>query len=312
MPEEDYTWLPRAELLDFDELSLLVDAFVAAGVRRVRITGGEPLLRRDLDKLVALLARKPGLDEVALTTNGLLLHDQAGALARAGLTRLTVSLDTLRPERFEALTRRDALAEVLAGIAAARAAGLGAGLKIDAVVLRGVNDDELFDLLSFSREHGAEVRFIEYMDVGGATSWQPERVVGARELLAAIGRALGAPSACAGRGAAPAQRYLLPDGTTFGVIASVTEPFCRDCDRSRVTADGLWLHCLYAHDGIDLKQPLRAGAGVAALTAQIRSGWARRRDRGAELRAGLPERAPLVPVEALRRRPHLEMHKRGG
>jgi cyclic pyranopterin phosphate synthase len=307
MPEAEYTWLPRGELLDFDELSLLVDAFVAAGVTRVRITGGEPLLRRDLHRLVELLAAKPGLDEVALTTNGLLLADQAAALAGAGLSRLTVSLDTLRRERFLALTRRDELDAVLAGIDAARAAGLGADLKLDTVVLRGVNDDELADLVAFGREHEAEVRFIEYMDVGGATGWEPAKVVSSAEILARLG---GTP--LDGRGAAPAQRYALPDGTTFGVIASVTEPFCSDCDRSRVTADGLWLHCLYAHDGVDLKGLLRGGAGVDELRGHIAAGWAGRRDRGAEARSALPARNALVPVEALRRRPHLEMHTRGG
>src|SRR5581483_1209519 len=170
MPEEDYVWLPNAEILSFEEVSALVDRFIALGVRKVRLTGGEPLLRRDLPELVKLLAAKP-LDDLALTTNGVLLEQQASALREAGLHRVTVSLDTLKPARFVALTRRDAHAKVLAGIAAAHAAGFPAGLKLDCVALKGLNDDELKPLLDFGAEHGAEVRFIEYMDVGGATLW---------------------------------------------------------------------------------------------------------------------------------------------
>lgn len=314
MPEPEYAWLPRAELLDFDELSLLVDAFVGAGVRRLRITGGEPLLRRDLHRLVALMTAKAGLTDVALTTNGILLASQARALAEAGLHRLTVSLDTLDPARFATLTGRDAFGEVIAGIAAARAAGLGAGLKIDTVALRGVNDDELASLIRFGRREGAEVRFIEYMDVGGATHWSPDAVLTAAEILETVTGELGPVTPLAGRGAAPAQRYALADGTTFGIIASVTQPFCRDCDRSRVTADGMWLFCLYATSGIDLKALLRSAHGrdTARLGAHVARLWSRRVDRGAELRGALGSRGAFVSVDALRKNPHLEMHKRGG
>jgi cyclic pyranopterin phosphate synthase len=312
MPEPDYRWLPRAELLDFEELTRLTACFCAAGVDRVRLTGGEPLLRRDLAVLVCALRALPGVRELALTTNGLLLAEQAAGLRQAGLDRVTVSLDTLRADRFAALTRRDALASVLTGIEAARAAGLGAGLKIDAVVLRGLNDDEIVPLLDYGRSVGAEVRFIEYMDVGGATGWKPEAVVSRAEILAAVERARGPVRPHGERGAAPAERFELDDGTTFGIIASTTAPFCRTCDRSRVTADGVWYHCLYAARGIDLKQHLRSGIDDDALRAVITSGWSARADRGAELRAGMTERGALVPVEALRRDPHLEMHTRGG
>jgi len=310
MPEADYLWLERDRILRFEEIGAAVDAFCDLGVHRVRLTGGEPLLRRDLPTLVALLAAKRALSDVALTTNGLLLADQAAALRAAGLHRVTVSLDTLRADRFRALTRRDELRRVRAGIEAA-AAEFG-GLKLDAVVMRGTNDDELADLLAFGREVGAEVRFIEYMDVGGATRWTPERVVGRDELLARIGATEGAAVPLAEDTSAPADRYRLPDGTVFGIIASTTAPFCDACDRSRLTADGQWYLCLYARLGIDLRRLLRAGASRAELAAAIARGWGARADRGAVDRLAERERAPLASVSELRGDPHLEMHTRGG
>jgi cyclic pyranopterin phosphate synthase len=197
------------------------------------------------------------------------------------------------------------------GIEAARAAGFGA-LKLDTVVLRGENEDELADLVSFAREIGAEVRFIEYMDVGGATRWTPTRVVSRAEILAAMARAHGAAEPIEGRGAAPAERFRLRDGTTFGIIASTTAPFCRACDRARLTADGVLYQCLYARDGLDLRARVRDGASVRELTALVARAWAARADRGAEERLGAEHRGPMVPVEALRKDPHLEMHTRGG
>jgi len=311
MPEEEYRWLDRVALLSFEELARLVDLFVAQGVRKVRLTGGEPLLRRDLDALVALLARKPGVEELALTTNGLLLAEQAEALRRAGLHRLTVSLDTLDARRFETLTRRSGHDRVLAGIDAARAAGFR-DLKLDTVVVRGVNDDELAPLLRYARSVGAELRFIEYMDVGGATRWSHEQVVGRAELLARVADAFGPATPLPGRDAAPAERFALRDGTTFGVIASTTAPFCRACDRSRLTADGVWFLCLYAATGIDLRGPLRAGKSDEELLALIAPAWRGRADRGAEERLALRERKPLAPLQQLQQDPHLEMHTRGG
>jgi len=327
MPEVDYQWLPRAELLDFDELGLLVDRFCALGVTRLRLTGGEPLLRRHLPRLIALLASKPALCDVALTTNGLLLADHAAALREAGLHRLTVSLDTLRPERFRRLTRRDALSDALAGIAAAADAGFasrpagappdlsGAGparLKLDTVLMRGFNDDEITPLLAFAADSGSELRFIEYMDVGGATRWSADRVVDRAEILQTIARALGPPEPLTGRGAAPAERFRLPSGQVFGVVASTTAPFCQRCNRSRLTADGHWYHCLYAERGVDLKAPLRGGADAAQLEALLTQHWRARDDRGAERRAAMDERRALLPAAALRGKPHLEMHTRGG
>src|SRR4051812_31391254 len=181
MPETDYAWLPRESILDFEEIAAIADAFTGLGVDRVRVTGGEPLLRRDLPKLIELLAARPAIRDLALTTNGVLLANQADALRAAGLHRLTISLDTLHRDRFQALARFDELPAVLAGIEAASRAGFSA-LKIDTVVLRGRNDDELQPLLDFGRNVGAEVRFIEYMDVGGATHWSMDTVVSRAEI----------------------------------------------------------------------------------------------------------------------------------
>lgn len=311
MPEEEYRWLPRADILDFEEIGALVDAFTDVGVDRVRLTGGEPLLRRDLDQLVALLAAKPALRDVALTTNGILLAEHARALRDAGLHRVTVSLDTLRESTFRSLARRDGLDRVLAGIAAARDAGFRR-IKIDTVLIRGTNDDEIVPLYEYARSVDAELRFIEYMDVGGATRWSMDQVVTREQVLATLRAEYGAPVAIHDDGSAPAERFLLPDGTTFGIIASTTRPFCASCDRSRLTADGRWLTCLYATSGHDLRGPLRAGASRAELASRIRGTWSARTDRGAEDRLAAHERGAFVALEDLRKDPHLEMHTRGG
>jgi GTP 3',8-cyclase len=311
MPEEEYVWLEREYLLTFEELGTLTGIFAELGVGKIHLTGGEPLLRRDFPKLVALIRRNPGISELVLTTNGVLLADHAAALKSAGLDRITVSLDTLRPERFRALTRTDAHARVLAGIDAARRAGFTA-LKIDTVVVRGVNDDELADLIEFGKQAGAEVRFIEYMDVGGATDWAWEKVFPQSEMLERLARRYGAITPLGQAGAAPAARFALSDGAAFGIIASMTAPFCRTCDRSRLTADGLWLLCLYAQRGTDLRKPLREGASREEIQRLIASAWQIRADRGAELRRELRQRGPLVTLEQLRSDPHLEMHTRGG
>jgi cyclic pyranopterin phosphate synthase len=310
MPEEDYAWLPREDVLHFEEASALVDVFLSLGVDRLRLTGGEPLLRRDLPDFVAMLAVKPGLADLALTTNGILLADQIDALKTAGLRRITVSLDTLRADRFTALSRVDELARVKKGLVAAHRA-YGA-FKIDTVVIRGVNDDELVDLVEYGRSLNAEVRFIEYMDVGGATRWSPERVVPRDEILATLAARYGPIEPIADVSSAPADRFRLPDGTTFGIIASTTAPFCRTCDRSRLTADGMWYLCLYAASGVDLRGALRGGASPAMLADLIAATWRARDDRGAETRLALGDRRAFIPVRALRQDPHLEMHTRGG
>ena len=310
MPEQEYVWLPKQSILTFEEISRVVRVFTALGVEKVRLTGGEPLLRHDLPTLTAMLARIPGISDLAMTTNGLLLAKHAESLRSAGLARVTVSLDTLRPERMRDLARTDRHADVLDGIAAARRAGF-TQLKLNTVVMRGVNDDELVDLVDFGRAQGAEVRFIEYMDVGGATGWSAEQVVSHREMLDVLTRHYGTITPIRADNA-PAERFRLPDGTTFGIIASTTTPFCRSCDRSRLTADGSWLLCLYAEQGIDLRAPLRNGASDADLAELIAATWQGRTDRGAEERLGLAERTPLFKVEGLRADPHREMHTRGG
>ncbi len=311
MPEESYVWLPRDDILHFEEISALIDCFTDLGVDRVRLTGGEPLLRQGLSNLLRLLAAKPALRDIALTTNGVLLGEQAPALRAAGLHRVTVSLDTLRPDRFRALTRRDTLPQVLAGIAAADAAGFRP-LKLDTVVMRGVNEDEVADLIEFARPYGAEVRFIEYMDVGGATQWSFDKVHSRDAILADLTRRYGPIEALREEGSAPADRYRLADGTLFGIIASTTAPFCRACDRARLTADGMWYLCLYARLGTDLRGALRRGASREEIKAMISGRWQRRDDRGAERRLAERDRAALLPRGELRDDPHLEMHTRGG
>ena len=311
MPEEEYVWLPREEILHFEEVSRLVDVFITLGVDKVRLTGGEPLLRRDVAQLIRLLAAKPALRDLALTTNGVLLADEAQALKDAGLHRVTVSLDTLDADRFTVLTRRTTHAKVLEGIAAVPRAGF-TDTKLDTVVIRGVNDDELMALIEFGRTVPAEVRFIEYMDVGGATRWSMERVVSRREMLERLERRYGRIEPIVEQTTAPADRFRLPDGTTFGIISSTTAPFCADCDRSRLTADGMWYLCLYALAGIDLRAPVRRGASPDELRALITGRWQARTDRGAEERLALRDRSPLMQIGQLRLDPHLEMHTRGG
>jgi len=311
MPEPEYVWLPREDVLSFEEISTLADAFIDEGVDRIRITGGEPLLRRNLPILIESLAAKKRIADLALTTNGLLLKTHAAALKSAGLHRVTVSLDTLHRDRFRALTGSSDHDAVLAGIDAAAAAGF-TPLKLDTVVIRGVNDDELIPLIDFARRVDAEVRFIEYMDVGGATRWSPAAVVPRAEMLETIGRHFGGVIPLGGQGSAPAERFLLPDGRTFGIIASTTHPFCSDCDRARLTADGIWLLCLYASAGTDLRRPLRAGATLEEIRQLIHTVWSLRADRGAEERLGLDRQTTLIPVRALKKDAHLEMHTRGG
>jgi cyclic pyranopterin phosphate synthase len=313
MPEEQYTWLPRPSILDYEEIARLVGVFAALGVAKVRLTGGEPLLRQDLPELVALLRRVESLREIAMTTNGILLARHAAALRTAGLDRVTVSLDTLRPDRFEHFARRARLQEALEGIRAVRDVGFS-DLKINTVVVRGGNDDELADILEFGRREGAQVRFIEYMDVGGATRWSAADVVSRSEMLERIGKRFGAPVPLADAAdvGAPAERFALPDGTVFGIIASTTAPFCGSCGRSRLTADGLWYTCLYQEAGVDLKSRLRDGAADAELGALVRDVWSARTERGAEQRLVKVRRGPLYAPESLKADPHREMHTRGG
>lgn len=315
MPEQDYVWLPREDVLTHEEMANLTGFFTDLGVDRVRLTGGEPLLRRGLPELIRLLRQNQRVTDLALTTNGILLADYAEELYEAGLHRITVSLDTLRPERFLQLTRRDEYARVLEGIESMGRVGF-TGLKLDSVAIRGFNDDELVDLIEFGKQVQAEVRFIEYMDVGGANEWSQDKVFSRAAMLSRLSEYYGAIEPMPERGAAPAQRFLLPDGTTFGIIPSTTTPFCATCDRSRLTADGMWYRCLYATAGTDLRKSLRAGTSADEMRALIRAGWEGRRDRGAEERKALERDGlrvgGLIDIEKLREDPHLEMHARGG
>jgi GTP 3',8-cyclase len=311
MPEENYVWLPRQSILSFEEMTRLAGIFAGLGAEKVRITGGEPLLRHDLPRLVAQLRALDGVEDLALTTNGLLLARYSAGLKAAGLDRLTVSLDTLRPERMETFARTPHHADILAGLDAARASGF-TGTKINTVVIRGFNDDEIVDLVEFGRERDLEIRFIEYMDVGGATHWSASEVVSQRDILQRIERRYGPVTAEPGRDSAPAERFRLADGTRFGIIASTTTPFCRSCDRSRVTADGTWFLCLYSENGLDLRELLRTGAADAEIAALVAETWSARDDRGAERRAELTDRGTLYQLESLRADPRREMHTRGG
>jgi cyclic pyranopterin phosphate synthase len=310
MPEQEYVWLPRSSILSFEEIDRLTGIFTSLGVTKLRLTGGEPLLRHDLPDLVALLSARSELEDIALTTNGILLARYAAQLRSAGLSRVTVSLDTLRPERMQEFARSARHQDVLAGIRAAGDAGFG--LKLNVVVIRGYNDDELIDLVEFARSASAEVRFIEYMDVGGATDWSLSQVVSQSEILERLALHYGPIQPLPKADAAPAERFRLSDGTVLGVIASTTAPFCRTCDRARLTADGTWLLCLYGENGLDLREALRNGSTDAEIASRISEAWRARNDRGAEIRAGAADRGALYQLASLRADPHREMHTRGG
>jgi cyclic pyranopterin phosphate synthase len=311
MPEQDYVWLPRQSILSFEEIDRLVGLFLELGVDKVRLTGGEPLLRQDLPSLVGLLRRHDRLRDIALTTNGILLARHASALQKAGLGRVTISLDTLRPERMLEFARSPRHTDVIDGIRAARQAGL-TPIKLNVVVIRGYNDDEMMDLLAFARAQGAELRFIEYMDVGGATRWSMDQVVGQREILQRLELEYGPIVPLDQQGSAPAERFRLADGTIVGIIASTTAPFCRTCDRSRLTADGTWLLCLYGESGLDLREALRSGLPDDEIATRIGDSWTARTDRGAESRVESDQRGALYQLDSLRADPHREMHTRGG
>jgi cyclic pyranopterin phosphate synthase len=288
----DPLWFPRDEILRYEEIVQLVGVLRARGVRKVRITGGEPLVRRDVPRLVALLREVDGIEDLSLTTNGLRLAELAADLAAAGLRRVNVSLDTLDPARFLALTRRDALDRVLRGLAAAAAAGL-APLKVNAVVLRGVNDDEVETLVAHAREHNFEIRFIEFMPLENGKTWDLERVVGGDEIRRRIARRWPIEPDPGADPHAPAARYRFRDGRgAVGFIDSVTRPFCAGCSRLRLTADGKLRVCLYDDRETDLKGPLRSGASPAELDRLIERAVRGKGPGGAldilERRAALP------------------------
>jgi len=284
MPLDKYEWIDRHEILTFEEITRLAGLFVALGVEEIRLTGGEPLLRHNLEDLVAQLAGLEGVHDLSLTTNASLLREKAAVLAAAGLKRINVSLDTINADKFQVMTRRNDLANVLEGLLAARRHGLSP-IKINSVIERGINDDDILQMVEFSRQNGFWIRFIEYMDVGNSNSWVSERMVSKKEILEKIHSRY--PLEEAGRKdmSAPAVNYRFLDGIgNAGVIASVTEPFCRGCTRARLTADGKLVMCLFADQSHDLKKLMRSGAGDQDLLEAIRSAWAARTNRYSEER----------------------------
>ena len=306
---EAYQFLPKDEILTFEEIARLSGVFGGWGVNKLRITGGEPLLRVDLPRLIGQLTGIAGINDVTLTTNGYLLAQQASALADAGLHRITVSLDTLDDDIFKAMNGRGfGTRRVLDGIKRAAEAGLSP-VKINAVVQKGVNDHTIVELARHFKGSGQIVRFIEYMDVGNRNGWQPAAVVSAAEIVARIDAELPLEPAEANYVGEVARRWRYRDGTgEIGVIASVTQPFCADCTRARLSTDGRLYTCLFAADGVDLRGPLRDGASDAELHGIIAGVWGNRRDRYSEERADLAAAAS----DGAALRPKVEMYQIGG
>jgi GTP 3',8-cyclase len=289
MPREifgpDHAFLPRAEILDFEEIARVVRATVDLGVRKVRLTGGEPLVRRNLEALVGMLAGIPGVDDLTLTTNASLLSSKAETLARAGLHRVTVSLDALDDETFMRMNDTAfPVSRVLAGIDAARAAGLGP-IKVNTVVRRDLNEHAILDLAEHFRGTGTTVRFIEYMDVGHSNGWRLDDVVPGEEIVERIDACWPLEPVDPAERGEVARRFRYLDGAgEIGVITSVSAPFCGDCTRARLSADGRLYTCLFATDGHDLRAILRSGASDAVVGDSLRAIWTRRDDRYSELR----------------------------
>jgi cyclic pyranopterin phosphate synthase len=279
MPLDEYEWIDRKEILTFEEIARLAGLFVQLGVEKIRVTGGEPLLRKDLHKLIAQLSAIDGIKDLSLTTNGALLAEKIASLKAGGLQRINVSIDTLKPDRFKQMTKRGDLAQVLEGLFAAKEQGLHP-IKINAVVERGINDDEILDLVDFSRANGFSIRFIEYMDVGNSNDWNSARLVPKKDILEKIARRYPVREIGRDQGSAPAVDYEFVDGRgDLGVIASVTEPFCASCTRARLTADGKLVTCLFSQTGHDLKTLMRNGSTDAELLEVIGAIWRIRKDR---------------------------------
>ncbi len=304
MPREmfgpDHAFLERSELLTFEELTRLVGVFARLGVRKLRLTGGEPLLRRDLPDLIAGLVGVDGIDDLALTTNGILLPRQADALAAAGLQRITISLDALDDDVFRAVAdTTQPVSAVLDGVDAALAAGL-APVKINTVLQRGVNDDQIESLAGWARDTGATIRFIEFMDVGTTNGWVREKVVPAAEVVERIAARWPIEPSGGGRNGRigeVAERYRYLDGAgEVGIVASVTRPFCRTCTRARLSALGELFTCLFAAEGHDLRAPIRDGATDDELAGIIAEVWSARTDRASELRSADGLSGPRVEM----------------
>jgi cyclic pyranopterin phosphate synthase len=285
MPEKGYVGLDRSEILRLEESDRLAKIFVRLGVRDVKLTGGEPLVRKGIERLVARLCATQGLEDLSLTTNGSLLKDHAKPLFEAGLRRLNISLDTLDRKKFQAITARGSLERVLEGIFAAKAAGFSP-IKLNAVVRKDFNADQIVPLARFGLQNGFEVRFIEFMDTGNGNGWDPSKLLDKNQILDILASA-GFSLVCEGRQNinTPAVSFVTPDGSLrVGVIASVSEPFCQGCTRARLTADGRLVTCLFASKGFDLKGILRSGASDGEISAAISRIWGGRSNRYSEER----------------------------
>ncbi len=279
MPLEEYVWIDRSEILTFEEIARLARLFAGLGVEKIRITGGEPLVRKDLHRLVGMLSGIEAVRDLCLTTNASLLAEQIDELAAAGLKRINVSIDTLDHDKFKQITKRGNLDRVLEGLFAAKKLGLRP-IKINAVIERGVNDDDIIPLVEFSREHGFSMRFIEYMDVGNANNWISQKIVSKKDIVETINSRFPLKEIGRDSGTAPSVDYEFTDGIgDIGVIASVTEPFCSSCTRARLTADGKLVTCLFSDIGHDLKSLIRSGATDEYLVGVISSVWTKRTDR---------------------------------
>ena len=302
---ESYQFLPREQILTFEEIHRLAGIFAGLGAAKLRITGGEPLLRTDLNLLVGLLSQVPGVDDLTLTTNGYLLAQQARRLKEAGLNRITVSLDTLDDDIFKQMNGRGFDTQrVLKGIQRASEVGLSP-IKINAVVQKGVNDHTLVDLARFFKGTGHIVRFIEYMDVGNRNGWKWDQVVSAADIVRRIDEEMPLAPAESNYHGEVANRYRYKDGQgEIGVIASVTQPFCSSCTRARISTDGRLYTCLFGHNGTDLRQPMRDGATDEELRSIITGVWSRRTDRYSE------ERTELAPLQNSPQK--VEMYQIGG
>jgi len=279
MPLDEYEWIDKKEILTFEEITRLAKLAIEFGVEKIRLTGGEPLVRHDLPLLVEKLAALAGLEDLCLTTNVALLSERIQALKQSGLRRVNISIDTLDADKFKRMTKRGDLNKVLEGIFAAKTAGL-APIKLNAVVERGVNDDDIIPLVEFSREHGFAMRFIEYMDVGNANSWTSAKLVAKKEIIEKIHARYPLREIGRDQGSAPSVDYEFVDGCgDIGVIASVTKPFCASCTRLRLTADGKIVTCLFSQAGHDVKALLRSGATDDEIRVFLSAIWRKRTDR---------------------------------
>jgi cyclic pyranopterin phosphate synthase len=279
MPLDEYDWIHKKEILTFEEISRLATLFVRLGVEKIRLTGGEPLVRQNLDRLVAKLSSIGGLKDLCLTTNGALLAEKVAALKASGLKRVNISVDSLDPEKFRTMTKRGDLSKVLEGIFAAKQHGLHP-IKLNAVIEKDLNEDDILSLVEFSRDNGFALRFIEYMDVGNSNDWTSGKLVSKKEIIEKINGQYPLKEVGRAGGSAPSVDYEFIDGRgDVGVIASVTEPFCSSCTRVRLTADGKIVTCLFSGIGHDVKGLLRGGATDEEISRFIVSIWEKRADR---------------------------------